>query len=311
MGIELADLRAFLAVADELSFARAAERLHVAQPALSRRIARLERELGFALFHRTTRRVALSAAGAVFVDEAGDALARVDRAIDVGRRAAAGRVGEIRIGYNDFAISGPLPEIVHGWRHAEPGVEVRLARAATDAQLQRLELGELDVAFVVAPVRGEGIERCVVRRDRLVAVLPERHRLAARATVSLDELAAEPHVFGDARRWRAYRRLLQPLYTRAGGFPAVVAEGPDASAVLGLVAAGLGVTVYPECVASAVRRGIVTRPLDAVDETVDTVMVWRARGTSPVAARFVEFASAFPREPGAAPAPVPVPEPVR
>ena len=317
MSVELADLRAFLAVADELSFARAAERLHVAQPALSRRIARLEHELGFALFHRTTRRVSLTAAGAVFVDEAGDALDRVERAIDVGRRAAAGRVGEIRIGYNDFAISGSLPEIVHGWRGAEPGVEVRLARAATDVQLQRLELGELDVAFVVAPVRGEGVEQRVVRRDRLVAVLPERHRLAERPTVRLDELAAEPHVFGDARRWRAYRRLLQPLYTRAGGFPTVAAEGPDASAVLGLVAAGLGVTVYPECVASAVRRGIVTRPLDAVSETVDTVMVWRSRGTSPVAARFVAFAGSFPREPNAsatrvrAPAPVPAAEPVR
>ena len=289
--MELRDLRAFLAVADELGFAAAAERLHVAQPALSRRIARLEDELGFRLFERTTRRVALTAAGAVFVDEAAAALARVERAVDVARRAAAGRVGEIRIGYNDFAIAGPLGGVLQAWRAEAPDVEVRLERAATDAQLARLERGRLDVAFVVAPVRPRGdLVQRIVRTDRLVAVLPNAHPLAARASVGIAELGTEPHVFGDAARWRAYRRLVQPLYAPSGGFPEIVAEGPDSSAVLGLVAAGLGVTIYPECVADVARRGIAVRPLHDVAARVDTAMVWRERDATPVATRFVAFA---------------------
>ena len=194
--------------------------------------------------------------------------------MDVARRAAAGRVGEVRIGYNDFAIAGPLGTVLQAWRHRAPDVEVRLERAATDAQLARLEQGRLDIAFVVAPVRPRGFEQRIVRRDRLVAVLPDTHPLAAREHLAIGELAAEPHVFGDAARWRAYRRLVQPLYAPSGGFPDVVAEGPDSSAVLGLVAAGIGVTIYPECIADVARRGIAVRALLDVDATVDTAMVW-------------------------------------
>ena len=133
--IGLRDLRAFVAVAEELSFARGAERLAVAQPALSRRVGRLEATLGFRLLNRTTRTVALTAAGTVFLAEARAVLERMERAVEAAGRADRGEAGAVRVGYNDFAISGPLPDVVRAHRAASPGVgssSTRTVSAACD-----------------------------------------------------------------------------------------------------------------------------------------------------------------------------------
>lgn len=293
MPVELRDLRAFLAVAEELSFARAAERLNVAQPALSRRIARMEAELGFPLLARTTRRVMPTQAGAVFMDRARDVLDEMSRAIDAAERTAQGRIGEVRIGYNDFAIGGPLPDVVQSFRVAHEAIWVGLSRAGTEDQLRLLRQGRLDVCFLIGPIAANGLNRHIVWRDRFCAVAAESDPLVAGPDVALADLARRPHVLGDRKGWQAYRERLRRLYTRTESFPEIVAEGPDTSVVLGLVASGLGVTVYPACIENVFRRGVAFRPIRDVDATLDTLMVWDPDRIGPAGMTFVESAIAY------------------
>lgn len=288
--IGLRDLRAFVAVAEELSFARGAERLSVAQPALSRRIARMEEGLDFRLFIRTTRTVALTAAGTVFFGEARAVLERMERAVEAARSADRGEAGAVRVGYNDFSISGPLPDVVRAFRAGTPGVAVQLVRGSSVAQIERLGAGEIDVAFVIAGTRAEGFERRIAWRERFVAVMPEAHELAGRPSVALGELAEVPHVLGERVKWSAYRDALRRLYAPCGTFPPIAAEGPDTPVVLGLVAAGVGVTVYPECVENSMRRGMALRPIADAVPTLDTALLWRGDADRAVR-RFVETVS--------------------
>ena len=293
MPIELKDLSAFLAVAEERSFARAARRLNVAQPALSRRIARMETDLGFPLLARTTRRVAPTPAGAVFRDRARGVLEEMRRAVDAAERTAEGQAGEVRIGYNDFAIGGPLPDVIQAFRLAHPAIWTGLDRAGTEEQLRRLAAGRLDVCFLIGPVAPGPLARHTVWRDRFCAVAAESDPLVAGPDVTLAALARRAHVLGDRRGWGAYRDRLRRLYARAERFPPIAAEGPDTSVVLGLVASGLGVTVYPACIENIFRRGVAFRPIRDVDATLDTQMVWDPDRIGPAARTFVEAAVAF------------------
>ncbi|WP_308916348.1 LysR family transcriptional regulator [Jannaschia sp. LMIT008] len=290
MPVELRDLRAFLAVAEERSFARAAERLNVAQPALSRRIARMEAELGFPLLARTTRRVEPTPAGTVFAAKARGVLEEMDLAIDAATRTAQGRMGEVCIGYNDFAIGGPLPDVIQAFRAEHDRIWVQLKRAGTEEQLRLLRRGRVDVCFLIGPIVADGLNRHTVWRDRYCAVAAENDPLVAGPDVALADLAARPHVLGDRAGWQAYRERVRRLYTRAEAFPEIVAEGPDTSVVLGLVASGVGVTVYPACIENVFRRGVAFRPIRDVDATLDTLMVWDPDRISPAATTFVEAA---------------------
>ena len=292
MTIDLRDLRALLAVEGELSFARAAGRLNVAQPALSRRIARLEADLGFPLFTRSTRRVVPTAAGRVLAEHARGVLEHLDRAVEAAGRAAEGRSGEVAVGYNDFAIAGPLPDVIRAFESGASGPWMRMHRAGTQDQIALLRQGRLDVAFVVGPIRPEGLKARIVWREPFRAVAAEGDPLMALPAVPIEILATRPHVLGDRRGWQLYRERLRRLYVRAPTFPEVVAEGPDTSVILGLVASGIGITVYPACIENALRRGLAVRPIADSDETLETVMVWNPGG-SPAALRFVESALTY------------------
>ena len=291
MTIGLRDLRALLAVDEELSFARAAGRLNVAQPALSRRIARLEADLGYPLFTRSTRRVVPTAAGRVLAEQARGVLAQLDRAVEAAGRAAEGRSGEVAVGYNDIAIAGPLPDVIRAFEAGGAGPWMRMHRAGTQDQIALLRQGRLDVAFVVGPIRPEGLEARAVWREPFRAVAAEGDPLMALAAVPVEALAARGHVLGDRRGWQLYRERLRRLYVRAPAFPEIVAEGPDTSVILGLVASGIGVTVYPACIENALRRGLAVRPIAGTDALLETAMVWNPDG-APAALRFVEAALA-------------------
>lgn len=293
MPVELRDLRAFLAVAEERSFARAAERLNVAQPALSRRIARMEEDLGFQLLVRTTRRVSPTPAGTVFAAKARGVLEEMALAVDAAARTAQGRTGEVRIGYNDFAIGGPLPDVIQAFRAAHEAIWVQLKRAGTEEQLDLLRKGRLDVCFLIGPIAAEGLNRHAVWHDRFCAVAADNDPLVAGADVALADLAKRPHVLGDRAGWQAYRERLRRLYTRTERFPEIVAEGPDTSVVLGLVASGVGVTVYPACIENIFRRGVTFRPVRDTDMVLETLMVWNPDRISPAATSFVESAIGY------------------
>lgn len=289
MRIDLRHLRAFEAVAEELHFRRAAERLNLAQPALSRTIQQLEEVIGEALLLRTNRRVELTEAGRVFLVESKAIFERMDRAVQQARKAAAGHIGQLRIGYTDFAVSGQLPPILDAFHRRYPDIKTELIYGSTQQQLDQLKAGALEFAFVTGPLLEPDLDSAEVQRDRFVAVLPQRHPLAGEAEVELADLAREPFVLGSMRRWSHYRRQLDALCIGAGFLPNVVQEVYNSEGVFGFVAANIGVTVHLESAGNFNRKGVVLRPLKGISTRVCTEAVWRKDGITPVQHKLIEF----------------------
>ena len=293
MNIELHHLRYFVAVAEDLHFRRAAERLQVAQPALSRAIKWLESELGATLLLRTTRNVALTDAGRIFLHETRLALAQIERAQSLAQSAAAGEAGRLTVAYMDFAINGPLPAILNAFRASHPGVTIDLAHMWTERQREAIVAGDIDIGFLIGPFSAPGIDSLTILRERFVAVLPEAHPLAHKRSVSLADLSAEPFILGASAYWGPYRRLVDELCLGAGFTPRVVQEAHNSDGIFGLVAAGMGVSIYVEGARNFALRGCTIRPLKGLDANIETAAVWRSDNPSPVIANFIEAIAAY------------------
>lgn len=283
---DLRQVRAFLSVAEELHFGRAAERLSMTQPALSRTIRDLELSVGVPLFERSTRRVRLSAAGEAFAAECRLAVGHLHLAVNAARGAAEGRSGRLRVAYMDFAINGRLPQILQAYRAAAPGVSVDLEYLPTAAQHMALLEGRVDIGFMIGRFEAHRIANLHVYDDVYVALLPEGHRLAARGTLRLADVAREPFVVGARETFGSFRTLLFDLCHRAGFFPDVVQEASDSSGIFGLVAAGAGITVYAGCAGHVRREGVVVRPLADVKERIPIVGAWLEDHPSEALRRF-------------------------
>ena len=283
---DLRQVRAFLSVADELHFRRAAERLAMTQPALSRTIRDLEEAIGVALFERSTRKVRLTAAGEAFAAECRLALSHLQLAANAARGAAQGKSGRLRVAYMDFAINGRLPQILQAFRASVPGVSVDLEYLPTAAQHMALLEGRVDIGFMIGRFEAHRIANLHVDDDVYVALLPEGHRLASRATLKLADLAREPFVVGARETFSAFRTRLFDLCHRAGFFPNVVQEASDSSGIFGLVAAGAGITVYAGCAGHVRREGVVVKRLSDVKERIPIVAAWLEDHPSEALRRF-------------------------
>jgi DNA-binding transcriptional LysR family regulator len=288
MSIDLRHLSAFVAVAEELHFRKAAERLHLAQPALSRTIQQLEAQVGSALFSRSTRAVALTDAGRVLLPEARGVLAASVRALARARAAATGSLGRLSVTYMDFAINGVLPGIMTRFRRLHPGVAVELRHLWTEGQRIALLQREVDVGFLIGPFPGPGVHSVTMRRERLCAVLPVAHALARRKRIALRELRDEPFVLGNLQAWAPFRRIVDEACQASGFVPEVVQEAYNSDGIFGLVASGLGVSLYVEGARGYQPRGVVARPLDGCTAEVHTVAAWHADNDSAALARFVD-----------------------
>jgi DNA-binding transcriptional LysR family regulator len=293
VNIELHHLRYFVAVAEDLHFRRAAERLHIAQPALSRAIKWLERELGAPLLLRTTRNVALTEAGRVFLHEVRHALAQIERAQNLARSAAAGEAGRLSVAYMDFAINGPLPAILNAFRESHPKVVIDLAHMWTERQREAIIVGDIDIGFLIGPFEAPDINSMTVLREQFVAVLPETHHLAKKKHLALADLSAEPFILGAIAFWGPYRRLVDELCLSAGFTPQVVQEAHNSDGIFGLVAAGMGVSIYVEGARNFSLRGCVIRPFKGLDASIDTTAVWRADNSSPAMPNFIDAIAAI------------------
>jgi DNA-binding transcriptional LysR family regulator len=284
---ELDDIQAFVAVAEERSFRRAARRLHLDQSAVSRRVQALERRVGTPLLLRTTRTVALTPAGEAFFAENRDLLRMLDRAVQAARRAAEGERGRLSIGYMSFAATGAMPRAVRAFRARHPEVGVALTYMDTQAQQSALARGVLDLGFLIGPVAAEGFSTLPVAEEPLVALLPARHRLARRREApGLRELAAAGLILGDAAEWDSFRALLAGAFAGRGLALAPVLEPTTAPGIFGLVAAGLGVSLYPRGAPMLGLAGIVTRPITDPPPPIRTMLAWH--GTpGPAAQRFI------------------------
>ena len=243
--MELRQLRYFVAVAEEKHFSRAAERLHIAQPALSQQVRRLEHELKVQLLERTTRSVELTDAGRVLLDEARRVLAGADRALAAVHEAADGTTGLLRMGFVSSAALRIVPTLVLALHQQWPRVRLDLQEGTTDVQLDRIRQGTLDVGLVREMVEGLGFAVRPIAKEPLVLAVPDNHLLAGRKRVHIADLAGEQFVvFPRSRVSRLYDHIAA-LCHQAGVRFEIAQEAVQFPTILGLVAARTGVAIVP------------------------------------------------------------------
>ncbi|MFE1165664.1 LysR substrate-binding domain-containing protein [Nocardiopsis sp. NPDC058789] len=288
--MDLRHLRYFVAVAEELHFGRAAERLHMAQPPLSQQIRQLEAELGVELLHRTTRRVALTEAGRVYLDLARGILADVDRAAHQARLVSSGAVGHLSLGCVGSATYSLLPNLSRRLSVELPGVDFSFRGDMLGPdQVEALRGGTIDVALLRPPVADRSIIVHTLRRDRLLVALPVHHRLAGRGRLRAEDLAGEDLIVHSADRRSVMYDIVLGLLRDVGVEPRVRHEVGETSTLVTLVAGGLGVAVVPEPVTALELRGVAYRPLTGADAHVELAVAHRADRSEPHLARTVEI----------------------
>ncbi|KAF0964891.1 LysR family transcriptional regulator [Rhodococcus sp. T7] len=243
--MELRQLRYFVTVAEEMNFRRAAERLHIAQPALSQQISKFEKELRTTLFERTTRRVELTDAGRVLLDEGRRVLAEADHALAAVEQVAHGEVGLLRIGFVSSAALRIVPATMLALQQEWPGVQVELSESTTDRQLSAIADGILDIGLVREVDRADGIVVRPLTREPLLVAMHSSHPFAARESVRLVELRDERFLtFPRGQVSRLYDHIAA-LCHHAGFRLEAAQEAVQFPTLLGLVAANTGVTIVP------------------------------------------------------------------
>ncbi|MFN3210854.1 MAG: LysR family transcriptional regulator [Roseovarius sp.] len=289
MKFGLRHIRYFVAVAEDLHFRRAAERLGVAQPALSRAIQHLEQELRVPLFERSNRSVVLTGAGTAFLRGAQGILNEVARTVEETRQVHAGQIGTLRIGYTDMAIGGVLPTLLKTFQAQQPGIVLQPHHDVTSTQLTKLDQGELDIGCVTGPINRAGYDQVPIQSESLVCVVYENHPLARRGSIRLEELALQDFIHGPMRDWEHFFSYLIPLCRRSGFVPNIVQEAYNSAGILGLVACEMGITVLTESVRNSLTRDLVILELEDVTERLQTVALWRTEPQSGSKAMFTDY----------------------
>jgi DNA-binding transcriptional LysR family regulator len=299
--IELRHLRYFIAVAEELHFGRAAERLHIAQPPLSQQIRQLETELGFQLFHRTKRSVKLTEAGQVFFTESQRLLRQLAQAVEMGRQTSRGEVGQLVIGFVSSTAYNVLPDILRSFRATVPTVKLELHELTTDQQLQWLRENRLDVGLLRPPVEDSAFQLSIIFQEPLVVALPETHPLATEIEISPQSLALESFII--------FPRTLAPgLYDQiisfcqqAGFSPTIVQEAIQMQTIISLVAAGIGVAIVPLSLQNLQRTGVVYKRFNQETPQAAIALIYKPDDTAPAVQKFLEIVQQVAAQPNILP----------
>lgn len=286
-GPGLRQLRYFVAVAEELHFGRAAERVGIAQPPLTQQIQKLESLMGCRLFRRG-RRTELTEAGVALLEEARRILPQVEHAVERTRRAGRGESGELRLGAPPSIMLSALPAVIRKYRERFPAVQLTLRELSTSAIEEALGRGEIDLGFLRETRPALPLVPKILFEEELVAVLPAKHPLSDRQTLALGALRAEPFVFFPRRLGGAFYDRLLSFCAGAGFVPRIVQEATQWPSVVCLVEAGLGVSLAPGCVQRFRWKGVVYRPLRGLHTVVSAC--WRADRESATASEFRRLA---------------------
>lgn len=296
--MELRQLRYFVAVAEELHFGRAAERLNISQPPLSQAIRILEEELGGALFTRTSRSVALTRQGEFLLGEARTILERAEAAARAVMRMGRGEQGVLRLGVVGPALEGDLPGAVGGFTRRHPLVRVILEQHGTFEQVRRLVSGELDLGLIRPHEQTfAGLETMDWYDEPYVMALPEGHELAGKDRLRLADVHGRSLIlFPRDSHARLYDAIISALH-RAGATPELLHAGLLKHATVALVAAGLGMALLPESMSRAPRPGVAYRPLEEGLPRIVYQLAWKRGGDSPLVKRFVQVMAEASRAP--------------
>lgn len=297
--MELRHLRYLVTVAELLNFTRAASRLRVAQPALSRQIRDLEEELGAPLLERNSRGVRLTEAGAVFLPEAKAVLERADEAAQAVRAMVRGERGEIHVGYAPTPTVELLPCALHAFQNLAPGVRVTLHDLSTEEMLRGLHDGKLDLCLMVRPATKalRGLRFELLRKYPMCVAVSRTHPLAKLKRVTVEQLAHEPLVAYGRDNYPEYHAMLDDLFRPTGQKPRVVEEQDSASALLASVESGRGVAVVPSCMAILAGGRVRLRPLHPLPDALAVGTACRLQKPSAAAQKFLQSAREVAKQP--------------
>lgn len=296
-------LRYFITVAEELSFTRAAIRLHISQPPLSQQIQALERDLGVVLLERSKRKVALTEPGKVFLEQARQVLAQAELARSRTTAVAAGHSGQLRLAYTlSVSFHPALPRTLLRHRQIAPGVDVQLREMNNVPQFAALLANEIDVGFVRTEPRhlqdARKLRLRMLDREPLLLALPSSHPLATRDALYMKEMADEAFVTQPRELAATLHDKLTALAAAAGFQPHTVQQARQVSGLLALVAAGLGIALVPATMRAVHLAGVSYVPLADPMAQMLLAVASRADDSSPVLAQFLSTVDEFARDSG-------------
>lgn len=290
--IDLRRLRYFLIVSDELHFGRAAARLHIAQPPLTRQISALEAELGFRLFDRSTRNVTLTSEGRHFLPYARAVLEQVDLTASITSKLAAGSAGHLAVGYaSSIALSDIFSQTIQTFCSAYPDVQLTVEEGASSTQWAQLIEGRLDIGMsrMQPPADDAEIQAICLDNEPLIAAIASDSPLSRQEQVTLAELSAYPLIAFPTDYGSGLNEIIEALYRRQALTPLPAPKGKQITSIIALVAAGRGVAVVPQCTQTLVKRGVTYRPLAESGATAPLLVLTRKRERSPLVKAFVEI----------------------
>lgn len=290
-GIEVRHLRAFVAVAEELHFGRAAQRLHMAQPPLSQLIRSMEKSLDTQLLTRTTRSVALTSVGQEVLERARHVLRSFDELVDDVRRTERGEIGRVRLGFTDVVAVSMVPLLAQSFQAAHPNVELDLRGSYYSyEEVELLLAGDLDAGIIHGPVGHPQLATLQIGADDLVVALSASHRLADRTEIDLIELADEPFITYLKGRGSSIREAIITDCASAGFRPRFVREVDESMAIVALAASGVGVAILPSSLTIFSPLGGIYRPLKGARHSLAVTLAWRRDDDSPALALLLEAA---------------------
>lgn len=273
--MELRQIRYFQCVARELSFTKAARLLHIAQPPLSRQIKMLEEELGVAVFERLGRGIQLTEAGRYFLDQTEKMTLRLEETVNATRRIGRNDRIWFGVGFVPSTLYGHMPALIRQLREMNSQVEIGLVEMTTLQQFDALKSGRIDIGVGRILLKDEEIERLVLTDEPLALALPVRHPLANRHSVKVSDILNEPLVLYPARPRPSFADHVLNLFKQKGHSPVVAQEVNELQTAIGLVTAGIGVSIVPESVRRLHREDVVYVGLDEPGFTSPIMLSWR------------------------------------
>jgi len=287
--LDIRQLECFVAVAEELHFRRAGERLGLSQSALSERVSALEHELGARLFFRTTRQVSLTQAGSEFVQDANRILADIEKAVSNVRHTAESDLRHIRVSGVDEAISMLLPKALLAFRRTDPKVHVQVLETSSSEQHSQELIGHrTDVAFVRTPQQDDFITSELLHRQPVLVVLADTNPLSSSVSLSASDIVDQPIVGYPKHARPILHEALWSGFRRIGAQPNIVCEIIDKSTMLQFVAQGLGIALAPAWFRSIAPPGVSFVPFEPCENLIDLYVAFRKSGNSDTVKRFVD-----------------------
>ncbi|AZE65839.1 LysR family transcriptional regulator [Pseudomonas synxantha] len=286
--LDLRKLRYFLTVAEELHFGRAALRLHLAQPPLTRQISALETELGFKLFDRTSRTVTLTAQGRAFLPYARSVLEQVELAQVIAGKLAAGTAGQLTLGYvSSIALSDLFSRAIQAFAQRFPDVQLTLVECASGGLGAQVADGRLDIGLSRLLPKSTDVQVLSLGEERLVAAVSSDSPLASQATVSLAQLSTYPLILFPADYGSGLNQSIEQLFRHHGHPLRPGPTGRQITSIIALVAAGQGVALVPDCTQSLMNRGVTYKPMQEVDACAQLLVLTPASARSVLADAFL------------------------